>query len=188
MVGLIQKMLFQLVQELAGEEGVLALKKEAQVPLDKEYLINNVYSDEEWQRLFGAYIKVCNLSLEKAEELYADHFIKDAFRRFPVWFNMCKNSYELLNIQPVIHNCFATSVADSASKKSIIDKFRVEQSPNHIITHYNSPNKLCRLYILLAHRVVKHYKDEAVIEERTCLLRGDSECEIHVTWNKLGSN
>lgn len=187
MVGLIQKMLFQLVREIAGEQAVLAIKKEANVPLDQEYQINNVYSDEEWQRIFAALLKVLNLTLAQAEELYADYFIKDAMRRFPVWFNMCNNSYELLSIQPVIHNCFATSVADKVSKKSIIDKFKIEQFPTHLITHYNSPNKHCRLYILLAQRVIAHYKDEAIIEEKSCLLKGAAECEIHITWNKLGS-
>lgn len=186
MVGLIQKLLLQLIKQLKGEEGVLAVKKEAQIPIDQEYQINNVYSDEEWKRLFAATIKVLNVSEQEAEKLYADYFITDAIKRFPIWFNMCKNSYELLSIQPDIHNCFATSVVDKASKKSINDKFRVEQFPNHLITHYCSPNKQCSLYIQFAKQVFEHYKDEATIEEKKCALHGAAECEIHITWHKMG--
>ncbi len=185
MVGLIQKLFFKMAYELGGEDAVISIKKEAGVPVDKDFQINIVYSDEEWQRILAAGLKILNVTPEQADVAYADCFAKDALERFPNWFQMSKNSYEFLLIQPTIHNCFATAVVDANERKDINDKFKVDKLKNKIITHYVSPNKLCGLYKALAEWMINHYKDEADIEEVKCLKKGDKECEIHIQWSKL---
>ncbi|ASQ44801.1 heme NO-binding domain-containing protein [Legionella clemsonensis] len=185
MIGLIQKILFNMIQDMKGDEGIKELKKLAKVPLDKTFQINNIYSDEEWQRLFIAAQKMLNLSQEEVETYYASYFGKDVVQRFPTWFTMSKNSYDFLSMQPTIHNCFATSTADAETRQAINEKFRLEQRPNQLITHYRSPNRLCGLYKALAQWVIAYYKDKATIEEKKCLKLGDNECEIHVKWTKL---
>ncbi|KTD15987.1 guanylate cyclase [Legionella lansingensis] len=185
MVGLIQKILFAMIKDIKGEEGVKKLKQLARIPLDKSFQMNLVYSDEEWQRLYAAAHELLQLNEEEVVTAYADYFGKDAIQRFPTWFQMSNNSYEFLSIQPVIHNCFATSNADASTRQAINDKFRVEKSPKKLITHYRSPNKLCSLYKALANWVINYYHDEAQIEEKKCLKLGDDECEIHVQWTKL---
>ncbi|OCH97687.1 hypothetical protein A8135_02280 [Legionella jamestowniensis] len=185
MIGLIQKILFTMIQDMRGDEGVKELKKLAQVPLDKTFQINNIYSDEEWQRLFLAAQNMLNLSQEEVEMQYANYFCKDVVQRFPTWFKMSKNSYAFLSIQPTIHNCFATSTADAESRQAVNEKFKLEQLPNQLITHYRSPNQLCGLYKALAQWVIAYYQDKASIEEKKCLKLGDNECEIHVKWTKL---
>ncbi|MDI9819035.1 MULTISPECIES: heme NO-binding domain-containing protein [unclassified Legionella] len=185
MIGLIQKLLIEMISDLKGPETADQVKLLAQISTDKQFQMNNVYSDEEWQRLFKASQDVLNLTQEQVEELYADYFGKDVVKRFPTWFQMSKNSYELLSIQPTIHNCFATSLVDIERRKAITDKFLIEKYPNEIITHYRSPNKLCGLYKGLAHWVINYYKDKALIKENKCLKSGDDECEIHIQWTKL---
>lgn len=185
MVGLIQKILFDMIRQIKDENTLNQIKKLANVPLDKEFQINLVYSDEEWQRLLTASLEVLKVTPEQVDLLYADHFMKDSLERFPTWFEMCKNSYEFLLIQPTIHNCFATGVADQASRDAINDKFKVEKFPNKIITHYKSSNKHCGLYKALANCVLKHYNEEAVIEETQCMKNGAEACEIHVEWANL---
>ncbi len=186
MVGLIQKILCDMVVATKGEETLAEIKRMANVPIDKNFQINLVYSDEEWQRLFAAALKVLNLTDEQVYEIYAGYFCEDAVKRFPQWFQMSKNSYEFLLIQPIIHNCFATGVADPKDRDAINDKFKVEKLPNKIITHYRSSNRHCGLYKSLAKWVIQHYKDEAIIEEKKCTKLGDSECEIHIQWTKFG--
>lgn len=185
MVGLIQRILFDMIQATAGEEAVIKVKKAAGVDTDKAFHINEVYSDEEWRKLLAATLDVLKATPEQAYTLYADFFAKDALKRFPIWFKMCKNSYEFLQIQTTIHNTFATGVADPDSRRGIVDKFNIEKFPNKIITHYHSPNKLCGLYKALAAWIIQHYNDTAEIIEHQCMHQGAKECEIHVEWSKL---
>lgn len=187
MVGLIQKLFLDMIQALGGDATVAEIKKQAGVPLDKEFQINEVYPDEEWHRLLAAGLKVLNMTEDQANEHYADYFAKDALRRFPTWFEMSKNSYEFLLIQPTIHNCFATGIADQKSRDAINDKFTVDKLPSKIVTHYRSQNGHCKLYMALAKWMINHYKDEATIEEKQCMKSGGSECEIHIEYSKLGA-
>ena len=120
-------------------------------------------------------------------DAYADVFCRDAMTRFSTWFEMSSNSREFLERQVTIHNVFASSVRDPEARKAVEDKFRIEKLENEIVTHYRSPNRLCSMYKALARWMFKHYGDHAAIEEPRCMKRGDTECEIHVIWQKSGA-
>jgi hypothetical protein len=185
MIGLIQKILLDLVEEKAGPEAVKDVKRSAGVPLDRIFRIGEVYSDTEWQNLFSASCRVLGADEDHVMELYADAFGRDALVRFSKWFEMSANSREFLERQIIIHNVFASGVVDPNSRKAVVDKFRIETFDDKIVTHYRSPNKLCSLYKALARWMFTHYADDAVIEETKCMHRGDEECEIHVIWKNL---
>lgn len=189
MVGLIQKLFLDMIRQAGGEPLVDQIKKEADIASDQTYQINNIYPDEEWQRLLAAGLKVLNMTPEQADDMYADYFLNDAMKRFPMWFDMCKTAYDFLLIQPTIHNCFATSVIDKKDRDRINDKFVVDKAekPNKLITHYRSGNHHCGFYKALARCLLKYYKDEAIIEETQCLKQGGTECEIHFNFSKLGN-
>ena len=182
MVGLIHKLLFDLIEEMAGMEKVLQVKRKAGVAEDKEFRMDEVYDDDEWQRLFGATCEVLGVSEDQAIDAFADIFFKDSMSRWPMWFSMSKTAREFLERQPKIHNGFATSIRDQMASQAINDKFEIENDKEGITVHYRSPNQLCSLYMNLARRLMKHYGDEAVIEETKCLKHGDDECEIHFRW------
>ena len=95
---------------------------------------------------------------------------------------MSKSAREFLQRQPKIHNGFATGVRDQKAGQAINDKFEIEHIEDGITVHYRSPNQLCGLYMALARCLMKHYGDEAAIEETKCLKQGDSECEIRIRW------
>jgi hypothetical protein len=185
MIGLIQKILLDLVEEQAGPEAVKDVKRAAGVPLDRIFRIGEVYSDAEWQHLFSAACGVLGPDEDRVMELYADAFGRDALVRFSKWFEMSANSREFLERQITIHNVFASGVVDPNSRKAVVDKFRIETFDDKIVTHYRSPNKLCSLYKALARWMFTHYQDDAVINETKCMHRGDEECEIHVIWKNL---
>jgi hypothetical protein len=187
MVGLIQKMLLDLVEEEGGAGAVSEVRRRAGVPADRIFRIGEVYPDEEWQRLLCAAREVLHYSEAEAMDAYAEVFGRDALARFPMWFDMSANSREFLERQITIHNVFASGVRDPEARKAVVDKFRIEKLPDEIVTHYRSPNRLCALYKSLARWMFRHYGDEAVIDEQKCMLRGDDECEIHVIWKKLGA-
>jgi hypothetical protein len=187
MVGLIQKLLLDLVEEKAGAEAVAEVMRRAGVPPDRVFRIGEAYSDEEWQRLLRAARDTLHSSEDELMEAYAEVFARDALSRYPMWFEMSANSREFLERQITIHNVFASGVRDPEARKAVVDKFRIEKHKDEIVTHYRSPNQLCSLYKALARWMLRHYGDEAVIDEPKCMVRGDEECEIHVIWRKLGA-
>ena len=182
MVGLIQKLLLDMIESSAGADAAREVRRRAGVPEDKEFHINEVYDDDEWRRIFAATLDVLNLTQEQAEEAYADFFFKDSQTRWPIWFQMAKNAREFLLRQPRIHNGFATSQQDPAVRSAIDDKFKIEECDGELVVHYKSPNELCGLYLALTRCVINHYGDNAVVEEACCAKNGASECEIHVRW------
>lgn len=185
MVGLIQKILLDVVEQRAGVAGALEVKRRAGVAPDRIFRIGEVYSDEEWKLLFHAACDVLQLAEAELLDVYAERFGQDALLRFPMWFRMCANSREFLERQATIHNVFASGVRDREARRAVVDKFRIEKRAGEIITHYRSPNRLCGLYKALARWMVGYYGDEVVIDEPKCELRGDDECEIHVSWTRL---
>ena len=183
MVGLIQKLLLDMIESTATIDAVLEVKRRAGVPPDKEYSISKTYADEEWQRLLAATCDVLKITPEQAEEAFAEFFYKDALKRWPTWFQISKNARELLERQPRIHNGFATSMQKSEERQAINDKFHLETFNKELVVHYCSPNRLCGLYKALARRILDHYGDQATLRETRCLKKGDSACEIHICWN-----
>lgn len=182
MVGLIQKVLFDLLAEHGGAAAVAEVRRRAGVPEDRRFRLDEVYPDDEWQRLLAAAGAVLGKSQDEIERIYAGFFGRDSLRRWPVWFEMSATARQFLERQQTIHNTFATGMRDPGARANIRDKFRLESRDHELITHYRSPNQLCGLYKALAQWVLDHYREEAQIEETRCTKRGDAECEIHIRW------
>ena len=182
MIGLIQKTLLDLVNSMAGVDAVAEVKRRAGVPADKVYRIDEPYEDDEWERLLSSACEVLKVTQAQAEEAFADFFCRDALHRWPTWFKMATNSRQLLECHPFIHNSFASGVRHPALHKAIGDKFSLESRDAELVVHYNSPNRLCGLYMALARWIIAHYGDEATVEEICCVKKGDPECRIHVCW------
>jgi hypothetical protein len=182
MVGLIQKVLFDLIEAIGGPQAASEVRRRAGVEEDRRFRLDTVYPDDEWQRLLKATGEVLGRSQEELETAYAETFGRDSLRRWPIWFETSANARQFLERQQTIHNTFATGVRDPEARHGIRDKFRLEKLPDELVTHYRSPNELCGLYKALARWVLKHYQEEAVIEETCCTKRGDPECEIHIRW------
>jgi Haem-NO-binding len=188
MIGLIQKTLLDLVEVKGGPTAAAQVRAYAQVPEDHVYRIGDVYADVEFQRLLEGTCKVLNLSLTEVYEAFAEQFFRDATVRFGKWFSLAKNSHQFLIFQQTIHNTFASGVVDSHDRQAVRDKTSVDQiSDRYIVTHYQSPNKLCGLYKALGAWIANYYGDKIEIVEEKCLHNGDSECEMHVKWLKFGS-
>jgi len=95
---------------------------------------------------------------------------------------MCHNAREFLELQPTLHNSFATGLQDRKARREVEDKFQIITEPERIVMHYRSPNRMCGLYQTLAHLVIQHYGDLATVREISCMKRGDDECVIVIHW------
>ncbi|MEE8156425.1 MAG: heme NO-binding domain-containing protein [Phycisphaerales bacterium] len=81
MVGLIHKILVDLMEDMAGQEKVLEVKRRAGIDDGKVFRMNEAY-DDEWQRLFSATCAVLRVTQDQAEEAFAD-FRLSRHRRGP---------------------------------------------------------------------------------------------------------
>jgi len=187
-VGLLPKILLDLIEATAGTAAVEKTRKRAGLPPDQRFRLDAVYPDDEWQRLLAAACDVLCLTQEQVEAAFAEFFGRDALQRWPVWFRTSANARKFLERQPTIHNTLVTGLRDAAARVGIEDKFRVESRENELVTHYRSPNRLCGLYMALAGWALRHYGERASIDQPRCAKRGDEECEIHVRWEPTGAS
>lgn len=185
MIGLIPKVLINLVRESAGDAGVDELQRRAQDSGDANFRLDTVYSDAQVTRLFGAAQEMLSLPREEVIALYARAFAHDIHARFPAWFEMAGNSRDILELQPTIHNCFATGLAGKEERHAVNDKFHVERRGEDLVTFYSSPNQLCDLYTALSQEMAQLYGDELVQTQVRCTHRGDELCEIHSHWTRF---
>ncbi|MCA9254627.1 MAG: heme NO-binding domain-containing protein [Phycisphaerales bacterium] len=188
MVGLIHRILLDMVQSQAGADAASDIRRMAKVEPQVEFRLDENYDDAEFLRLFVATCERLGLTQDQAEQAFARAFYEDSVRRWPTWFQLSKNAREFLKRQPAIHNGFATGVSDSSARAGIRDKFRLEERPDRIVVHYKSPNNLCGVYVALAHQILDHYRETARIEHPRCLRESDSSCEIHVIWPEAQGN
>jgi hypothetical protein len=186
MIGIILKVLTDLVEEKAGKETLKTIFETAGIPSTRQYIINKPYEDTEWQALFEATLKHLKLDKETIFQIYADAFINYVLQLFPSWFEMASNSKAFLKLQPIIHNSFASGLIDPQKRKTVVDKFKLHEKGDSLVIHYQSPNKLCQLYQALANSAAAYYHDEIVITETSCLLKGDPTCTLEIKWLKLG--
>lgn len=183
MVGLIHRMLLELLDELIGADAVGVILQRAKIAKDTEFRIDTNYSDEQFRTLLTCVIEETGLGRDALEKRFATHFLQDAKARWPMWFKMSSTAREFLLRQPKIHNGFASSMSSEADRTLINDKFHVDENAAAITVHYKSPNQLCGLYKALAQEVLDDYGEQAEITESLCLKNGDSECCIKVEWS-----
>jgi hypothetical protein len=171
------KLLLSIIENRYGREGVVETLKEAGIPTDRRYRLNDPYDDSEARRLSEV------VSRRVPPEEIAEAFFKDTLVRFPTWFQMCKTSREFLEMQPQIHNTFAHSLQQPEEQNAVRDKFRLEKLEDELVVHYRSPNVMCDMYRAIAQHVFRHYEDNGTIDEPRCMKRGDEECEIRIRWS-----
>jgi hypothetical protein len=177
MLGYPLKILIKAIETRYGRETAQQMLAEAGVPADRVYRLNEPYPESEAARLSAVAFQ--RISVEEMGQV----FFEDALERFPMWFQMCKNSREFLEMQPVIHNTFAHGLQLPEERDAVREKFRLEKLADELIVHYRSPNRLCDMYKAIAWRVFRHYGDTATIEETKCMKEGDIECELRIRWS-----
>jgi len=177
MLGYPLKLLLNAIERRHGHEAVVQTLAGAGLPTDRLYRLNEPYADSEAQRLLAA------ASQRISVQDIAEAFFRETLVRFPTWFEMCKTSRQLLELQPEIHNTFAHGLQRPEERDAVRDKFRLEKLDDELVVHYRSPHRLCDMYKAIAQLVFQHYQDEATISEPRCMKRGDAECELRIRWS-----
>src|SRR5688572_20243230 len=64
MLGLLHKCLFELIEREKGAEALAEVKADADIPAEKIFRVNQLYSTDEWERLFDAASEALGLSAD----------------------------------------------------------------------------------------------------------------------------
>lgn len=187
MIGIIQKVLFDLVRAEGGEAAELSVRDRAAVPPDQTYRIDTDYSDGECGRLFAAAAGHFGWTDEDMYDRYADAFLAYGQRRFPEFFAMAPNARAFLARQPRIHACFGAGLRDAAQRRAVDSKFSVAASGESLEVTYDSPNRLCGLYRSLSEALLRLYGEDATVEEIACARDGAPACRFRFDWAGRGA-
>ncbi|XTI71698.1 heme NO-binding domain-containing protein [Acidithiobacillus sp. AC3] len=184
MIGLIQKVLLDMVQQLGGDEALAEVKRRTGLAADFQYRLDTDYDNEEVGELLKNACLVLGVDQEAAFRAYAQFFLAETLTRFPTFFRLSADAREFLARQPAIHNMLASGLRDTAKRDAVNDKFAVEDGPEgKLLVYYRSPNRFCGLYFALAEEVAKHYGQQVQIDVLQCRKRGDAECAFQLQFN-----
>lgn len=186
MIGLIQRVLIDLVHQHGGDEAVHAICRQAGVPPERDFRIDTDYADGECLRLIEATGEHFGLDEKTLYRLYADHFIKESRKLFPMFYQMSSSAREFLMRQPRVHDTMASSLRSEASRDRVRDKFSVEEDGDTLVVTYRSPNRLCGLYEALFERLLDEYGDTGTFERTSCQKRGDPVCTFRLRTESAG--
>lgn len=183
MIGIIQKVLLDLLEQTGG----LALKQAvlARVNLhsDTTFRIDQNYSDEQCLALIHATIAETGLPENDVNQLYAKAFIAEAQRLFPRFFEMSKSSEEFLLRQATVHAVMASGLQHAEERKQVTDKFNATRLSQGIVQiEYRSANRLCGLFKALAHEVADFYNEQVFISCTKCAKKGSDACSFTLQW------
>ncbi len=186
MIGIIQRVLLNLLEETGGETLRFAVMDRAGVPHDRTFRIDQNYPDDECLRLIQGAVDETGLSEDEINALYAKAFLKEAHTLFPQFFLMAKTSEQFLLRQATIHGVIASGLKKSEERQMVKDKFSARSiEPGFVEVTYRSPNKLCGLFRALAHEVAAMYGEIVTVDCADCMKRGDEACRFELRWEKV---
>ncbi|HBS43066.1 MAG TPA: heme NO-binding protein [Oceanospirillales bacterium] len=185
MIGIIQRVLLDLLEETGGEPLKFAVMDRAGVPHDRDFRIDQNYPIDECLKLIQGAVDETGLSEDAINVLYAKAFLKEARNLFPQFFMMAKSSEQFLLRQATIHGVIASGLKKPEERQVVKDKFSARSiEPGFVEVTYRSPNKLCGLFRALAHEVAGIYGECLTVHCADCMKRGDDACRFELRWEK----
>lgn len=187
MIGIIQRILLDLLEDTGGETLRHAVMDRADVPRDRDYRIDQNYPDDECLRLIQGAVAETGLSEDVLNEKYAQAFLAEARNLFPEFFKMSSSSEEFLLRQATIHGVISSGLKKPEERQKVKDKFSARRiRPGFVEITYRSPNQLCGLFRALAHEVAGLYGETLTVECADCMKRGDEACRFELHWDSAG--
>lgn len=143
----------------------------------KKYLPSGVYPDADAVALLQSISQSAGRPLPKILEQFgeflAPHLVKVAGTHIdPSW-----RTLDLIeHTESIIHAMIRS--ANPGAAPPVLETVR--QSPNELHLVYTSARRLCPLAVGLMRGMAKHFGEEIMIEEPSCMLRGDPFCSFVV--------
>ena len=189
MIGLIQKLLLDMVREEAGADAASEVKRRTGLAPDFEFRLDTDYDDEQARQLLGHACAVLDASENDVLERFARTFLRSALSHFPTFFALAADSRAFLARQPAIHNMLGSGLRNPQRLKAINDKFSITPHDDGCLeVRYRSPNRWCVLYRALAREVADHYGERLDIATLDCAKRGTQVCVFRLSWPEAGGH
>ena len=137
------------------------------------------YEDDELARLVGAASKALDVPPQDVVRWFGRKAIPLLARRYPAFFSPHRHTRDfLLTLNTIIH-----PEVRKLYPEAIVPEFVFETpAPNVLRLGYRSPRKLCALAEGFVLGAADHFGESVAQEQPRCMLRGDAECTIVVTF------
>jgi hypothetical protein len=143
------------------------------------FLLSESYDDE---RLGELVQRASAATRRDADDLIHDFGVFTASttftRLYPAFFAIAPSAREfLLTVETRIHELVRATIPNAAPPQLAV----TERGDAGVSIVYASPRRLCVLLRGLVQGTARHYGEDAVIQEPTCMHRGDPTCTLEVT-------
>lgn len=153
MMGIINNLLLQFVEEAAGADARKAILDKAGFTMFRS---EENYPDAAWQRLVTTTVEHLGMDGVEAQKAFARWCFPVLVKQFGPFFKSAKSTQQFMEKVPRIHRDFP-----SASVKEFVEKIHVKQSsPGLLVWDYESSNRLVPFMIELGKSVSGHYGEE----------------------------
>ena len=142
------------------------------------YLLSESYPDEQLTGLVGRTSEVTGVAEDEVVLGFGVFAAQQTFARlYPAFFAIAASAREfLLTVETRIHELVRATIPNAAPPQLRVSPL----GEDGVEIHYDSPRRLCVLLRGLTEGTAAHYQEQAVIEERTCMLLGDDACRFEV--------
>ena len=189
MIGIIQKVLVDLLESVGGADLKTKVMVRAGVDPTMTFRIDQNYPDDECMRLIDAAVTETGHSPEEIYQLYAKAFLDEVIILFPRFFEMSPDSKAFLQRQGKIHGIMAAGLRGEQAQRRVTDKFEAELvDEGDLRVFYRSPNRLCGLFKALAIEVGLMYQETISVQCEQCAKKTpNAECVFRLHWHTAPS-
>lgn len=159
MIGIIHKVLFDLLDQMGGDELSERVGAKAGIP-PSSVRISDAYTDAGFSKLLVTALAETGMTRSDFVQAYADAFLAYAQGLFPAFFEMSGDARDFLLRQPKIHSSLGAGLVGEEDREKVRQKFQVADNEDGTLTvTYQSAVGLCDLYQALAGKIADHYGD-----------------------------
>jgi hypothetical protein len=181
LIGIIHKVLHDLLIEIGGQELVNRINRRGKIDLGSFRIVDS-QKDHEFALLVPIVIEETGLKRSEVMDAFSVAFINYAESLFPEFFRMSSDARDFLIRQPKIHASLAAGLDSDHERASVRQKFQVTGLDDGALDiTYESESRLCDLYQSLAHQLAERYGDRLDISVMRC--GHGSNCSLRLFFN-----
>jgi hypothetical protein len=145
------------------------------------YLLSESYPDEWLLRLVEQASKRSGQDVEETLFDFGVFTAETTFARlYPAFFDVSSDTREfLLNVESRIHELVRATIPKAGPPQLDVSPL----GKDGVAIFYDSPRRLCVLLRGLTEGTARHYGEHAIMDERTCMHRGDPACNFEVRFS-----
>jgi hypothetical protein len=145
------------------------------------YLLSETYPDE---RLLDLVRRTCELTGADGDDVLRDFGAFTATttftRVYPAFFSIARGAREfMLTVETRIHELVRATIPNAGPPQLDVR----ELGEDGVSIAYTSPRRLCVLLRGLTEGTAAHYGETTMIDEQTCMKRGDGACTFDVRFS-----